>query len=62
VFVNVWKFMAIPQLAEEAAVVAKRPARTPAAKVKAASPAIGSDDIPFLWLVTLVATVIGGVA
>jgi len=25
----------------------QRPARTPAAKVKAASPAIGSDDIPF---------------
>jgi len=62
VFVNVWKFMPIEQLAEEAAVVAKRPARTPAAKVKAASPAIGSDDIPFAWLVTLVATVIGGVA
>jgi hypothetical protein len=47
VFVNVGKFMPIEQLAEEAAVVAKRPARTPAAKVKAASPAIGSDDIPF---------------
>jgi beta-xylosidase len=47
-FVNVWKFMAIPQLAEEAAVVAKKPAaRTPAAKVKATAPAIGSDDIPF---------------
>jgi hypothetical protein len=47
VFVNVWKFMPIEQLAQEAAAVAKRPARTPAAKVKAASPAIGSDDIPF---------------
>ena len=47
VFVNVWKFMPIEQLAEEAAVVAKKPARTPAAKVRAASPAIGSDDIPF---------------
>ena len=46
-FVNVWKFMAIPQLAEEAAEVAKKPARTPAAKVKQTSPAIGSDDIPF---------------
>jgi hypothetical protein len=46
-FVNVWKFMAIPQLAEEAAEVAKRPARTPAAKVKQTAPAIGSDDIPF---------------
>ena len=44
-FVNVWKFMAIPQLEQEAA--AKRPARTPAAKVKATAPAIGSDDIPF---------------
>ena len=46
-FVNVWKFLPIEQLAEEAAVVAKKPARTPAAKVRAASPAIGSDDIPF---------------
>ena len=46
-FVNVWKFMAIEQLQQEAAEKAKRPARTPAAKVKAASPAIGSDDIPF---------------
>jgi hypothetical protein len=44
-FVNVWKFMAIQQLEQEAA--AKRPARTPAAKVKATAPAIGSDDIPF---------------
>ncbi len=46
-FVNVWKFMPIPQLASEAAEVAKKPARTPAAKVKATAPAIGSDDIPF---------------
>jgi len=46
-WVNVVKFLPIEQLAEEAAVVSKRPARTPAAKVKAASPAIGSDDIPF---------------
>ena len=46
-FVNVWKFMPIQQLAEEAAEVAKKPARTPAAKVKATAPAIGSDDIPF---------------
>lgn len=46
-FVNVWKFMPIEQLAEEAAEVAKRPARTPAAKVKQTAPAIGSDDIPF---------------
>jgi len=46
-FVNVWKFMPIEQLADEAAVVTKRPARTPAAKVKQASPAVGSDDIPF---------------
>jgi hypothetical protein len=43
VWVNVSAFMPI----EEAAVVAKKPARTPAAKVRAASPAIGSDDIPF---------------
>jgi len=47
VFVNVWKFMAIPQLEQEATEKAKRPARTPAAKVRASSPAIGSDDIPF---------------
>ena len=46
-FVNVWKFLPIEQLEQEAAAVARRPARTPAAKVKAASPAIGSDDIPF---------------
>jgi hypothetical protein len=46
-WVNVWNFMPIAELAEEAAEKAKRPARTPAAKVKAASPAIGSDDIPF---------------
>lgn len=45
-FVNVGRFMPIEQLVEEAAAKAK-PARTPAAKVKAASPAIGSDDIPF---------------
>jgi hypothetical protein len=44
-FVNVWKFLPIEQLKEESA--AKRPARTPAAKVKQTSPAIGSDDIPF---------------
>ena len=46
-WVNVVKFLPIEELAEEAAVVAKKPARTPAAKVKAASPSIGSDDIPF---------------
>ena len=44
-FVNVWKFMPIVELAEEAAT--KRPARTPAARVKASASAIGSDDIPF---------------
>jgi molecular chaperone HtpG len=32
---------------DEAAEVAKKPARTPAAKVKQTAPAIGSDDIPF---------------
>jgi hypothetical protein len=41
---------------------AAKPARTPAAKVRAASPAIGSDDIPFAWLVALIASVIGGAA
>lgn len=46
-WVNVWNFMPIAELVEEAAVVAKRPARTPAAKVRASAPAIGSDDIPF---------------
>jgi hypothetical protein len=61
-FVNVWKFLPIEQLAEEAAVVAKKPARTPAAKVRAASPAIGSDDIPFAFLLAVIASVIGGVA
>ena len=48
-YVNVWKFGPIEQLAEEAAAIKPepKPARTPAAKVRAASPAIGSDDIPF---------------
>ena len=46
-FVNVWKFLPIEQLEQEAAEVARRPARTPAAKVKQTAPAIGSDDIPF---------------
>lgn len=44
-WVNVGKFLPIEQV--EPAADAKRPARTAAAKVKAASPAIGSDDIPF---------------
>jgi len=38
------------------------PARTPAAKVKASSPAIGSDDIPFAWLVAAMIAAIGGAA
>jgi hypothetical protein len=46
-FCNVWKFLPIEQLEQEAAEKAKRPARTPAAKVRASAPAIGSDDIPF---------------
>ena len=37
-------------------------ARTPAAKVKAASPAIGSDDIPFAWLMAAMIAAIGGAA
>jgi hypothetical protein len=61
-FVNVWKFLPIEQLAEEAAEVAQRPARTPAAKVKRASPGIGSDDIPFAWLAPLIVALIGGAA
>ena len=48
-WVNVWNFFPIEQLEEEAAAIKPepKPARTPAAKVRAASPAIGSDDIPF---------------
>jgi hypothetical protein len=46
-FVNVWKFLPIEQLEQEAAEKSKRPARTPAAKVRASAPAIGSDDSPF---------------
>lgn len=42
-WVNVVKFLPAEEVQEPAA----KPARTPAAKVKAASPAIGSDDIPF---------------
>jgi hypothetical protein len=61
-FVNVWKFMPIQQLASEAAEVAKKPPRTPAAKVKATAPGIGSDDIPFLWLAPLLVALIGGAA
>jgi 16S rRNA G1207 methylase RsmC len=38
------------------------PARTPAAKVKASSPAIGSDDIPFAWLMAAMIAAIGGAA
>ena len=59
-FVNVWKFLPILELEQEAA--AKRPARTQAAKVRQTAPAIGSDDIPFLWLLAIVASVIGGAA
>jgi hypothetical protein len=62
VFVNVGKFLPIEELVEEAAEVAKKPARTPAAKVKAASPSIGSDDIPFAWLTTLIVALIAGAA
>ena len=48
-WVNVWNLYPIEQLVEEAAAIKPepKPARTPAAKVRAASPAIGSDDIPF---------------
>ena len=38
------------------------PARTPAAKVKAVSPGIGSDDIPFAWLMAAFIAAIGGAA
>jgi hypothetical protein len=44
-WVNVGKFLPVEQLEQEPA--ARRTARTPAAKVKQASPAVGSDDIPF---------------
>lgn len=46
-WVNVVKFLPIEEPAVEAVEAQKRPARTAAAKVKAASPAIRSDDIPF---------------
>ena len=53
-YVNVWKFGPIEQLAEEAAAKAEpkpapKPPRTPAAKVAAAAPAVAEDkdDIPF---------------
>jgi hypothetical protein len=59
-WVNVGKFLPIEQLAEEAAEVAQRPARTPAAKVKQASPGIGRDDVPFAWLAPLIVALIGG--
>lgn len=39
------------------------PARTPAAKVEAAGQAGANDDIPFMWLITLVASAVSiGVA
>ncbi len=41
--------------------VREAPARTPAAKVKASSPGLGSDDVPFAWLVPFL-LMIGGVA
>lgn len=55
-WVNVVKFLP----AEEAAAVPQKakPARTPAAKVKAASPSIGSDDIPFVWMVPVLVSLI----
>jgi len=62
VFVNVVGFSAIPQLADEAAAAAKRPARTAAAKVKAASPGIGSDDIPFGLILAIASAAMGVLA
>ena len=62
VFVNVVGFSAIPQLADEAAAAAKRPARTPAARVKAASPGIGSDDIPFGLILAIASAAMGVLA
>lgn len=44
-WVNVVKFLPAEDATQEPPKA--KPARTPAAKVKAASPAIGSDDIPF---------------
>jgi cell division septation protein DedD len=46
--------------AAEKPAAAAKPARTPAAKVKAASPEVGGDDIPFAFLLAIVASVIGG--
>ena len=42
--------------------IREAPARTPAAKVRAASPGISGDDIPFVWLVPFVVALIGGAA
>ena len=46
----------------QAAAKTTPPARTQAAKVKAVSPGIGSDDIPFAWLMAAFAAAIGGAA
>lgn len=61
-YVKIEKWRAGPPINGETVKVETRAARTPAAKVKASAPAIGSDDIPFLWLVAIVASVIGGAA
>ena len=46
-YVKIEKWKPGPPIGAETVKVETRAARTPAAKVKAASPAIGSDDIPF---------------
>lgn len=46
----------------QAAAKTPPPARTPSAKVKAVSPGIGSDDIPFAWLMAAFIAAIGGAA
>lgn len=48
-WVNVWKYMPIAELEQPATPAPPQAARTPAAKVKRASPAIAADadDIPF---------------
>lgn len=46
-WVNVWKYMPSAELEQPATPATPKAPRTAAAKVKSASPAIGSDDIPF---------------
>jgi hypothetical protein len=56
VYVNVWSFSALLGEPQPDRPAAKPPvARTPAAKVRSASPDITNDDIPFALLLQIVA-------